>query len=64
MTDYQRVWLKLGTTHPTSHNSLDCQTHVWFGPIGEHVARLYNHRAYATLSLIGADHNWVWQAMP
>ena len=25
MTAYQRVLLKLGTTHPTSQNSMDCQ---------------------------------------
>ena len=37
MTAYQRVLLKLGTTHPTYQNTMDCQTHVWSGPMGEHV---------------------------
>ena len=29
MTAYQRVFLQLGTTYPTSHNSMEGQTHVW-----------------------------------
>ena len=37
MTAYQRVLLKLGTIHPTSQNSMDCQTHVGSRPMGEHV---------------------------
>ena len=37
MTAYHRVLLKLDTAHPTSQNSRDCQTHVWSGPMGEHV---------------------------
>ena len=32
--------------------------------MGEHVTKLWNHRASATCSLIGPDHNWVQQAMP
>ena len=43
MTAYQRVLLLLGTTQPTSPNSMDCQTHVW--PIGEHVTWICDHRA-------------------
>ena len=34
---YQRVLLKIGTTHSTSQKSMDCQTHVWSGPMEEHV---------------------------
>ena len=37
MTAYQRVLSKLDTAHPTSQNSMDCQTHVWSGPMEEHV---------------------------
>ena len=33
----QRVLLKIGTTHSTSQKSMDCQTHVWSGPMEEHV---------------------------
>ena len=55
-------YLKLCTTHSTSQNSMDCQTHVWSGPMEEQL-KLCNHRAQATCSLIGADHNCVWQAM-
>ena len=40
----------------TSQNSMNSQTHVWVGPIGEHVTKLCDH--------IGADHNCIWQAMP
>ena len=45
MTAYQRVLMILGTIHPTSHYSMDCQTHVWSGPMGEHVTWLCDHRA-------------------
>ena len=45
MTAYQRVLLKLGTTHPTSHDSKDCQIHVWLGPMEDHVTWLSDHRA-------------------
>ena len=33
MTANQRVLLKLDTAHPTSQNSMDCQAHVWSGPM-------------------------------
>ena len=33
MTAYQRVSLQLGTIHSTSQNSMDCQPHVWSGPM-------------------------------
>ena len=33
---YHGFLLTLGTTHPTSQNSMDCQTQLWSKPMEEH----------------------------